>query len=123
MKKKRLIKAWIKALRGKEYNRCENLLHTGNCFCALGVLLDVFIKNNETPFTWQRIAGSFSDTYVFTDGKGIYTTDVIFDEILEEMGLRNLSLHYFRTVSHLNDNHFLFDKIANYVEERILPDA
>lgn len=38
---KKVKKEWIAALRSGEYKRCRNVLHDGEGFCCLGVLLDI----------------------------------------------------------------------------------
>lgn len=57
-------KQWIENLRSGEYKQGKGYLHKFECFCAIGVLCDMYSKANKTDWQFNygghySIAGSW----------------------------------------------------------------
>lgn len=51
-------KKWLKALRSGKYKKTTHALHCGKGFCCLGVLTDLYIKENPKYRSWKRATDS-----------------------------------------------------------------
>lgn len=68
--KKAIKKKWIKALRSKEYQQGKYTLRSSdNEFCCLGVLCDLYARENS-DISWDDNSG-YPDHYTF-DGRSMY---------------------------------------------------
>lgn len=47
---------WISALRGTQYGKTTGFLRKNNCYCAIGVLCDLYSK--ETKIPWELNVGT-----------------------------------------------------------------
>ena len=54
-------KKWTSALRNGEYTQARNALTTDGSFCCLGVLCDLYIKENPTKAHWENNIFIFGD--------------------------------------------------------------
>lgn len=48
---------WLKALRSGKYQQGRGDLKSGNSFCCLGVLTDLYIKENKKVAAWAPAGG------------------------------------------------------------------
>lgn len=51
---------WVTALESGEYERTMGDLRKGDCFCALGVLCDLYSKEYKIPWTPLNDYGTYS---------------------------------------------------------------
>jgi hypothetical protein len=49
---------WISALRSKKYKQTTGRLKNGDCFCCLGVLTDLYLKEHGLEHEWEDLAPS-----------------------------------------------------------------
>lgn len=60
---------WIKALRSGEYKQCKKGLRVEDGYCCLGVLTDLYEKENNRG-KWIRVKTDLPDQFVFDVGNG-----------------------------------------------------
>jgi hypothetical protein len=133
------IKAqWISALRSGAYKQGHHTLHSeDNCFCALGVLCDLYAKAFDLKWeTHQTLMGSHSHfvtvyalQHRFSNGEMFYSVAVPQHPIASWAGTQaNPWLHVttkagIRSEYHLseiNDNlELTFAQIADLIEEQL----
>lgn len=108
---KAVIKQWVDALRSGEYKQGEGCLKTDDRFCCLGVLCDLYTKDNpEAKWAGDTFtSGSEAEDYVLTD------------DIVKWAGLpdESPSIRY-TTLTHLNDAGKPFPEIADLIEAEYL---
>ncbi len=92
---------WLKALRGKKYEKCSSALRSGNRYCATGVLCDI-----SGVGEWD------GDRYVVGDMRARDFAPVA---VRESAGLSVINL---MTVEVMNDSGATFAEIADYIERR-----
>lgn len=109
---------WISALMGGEYKQTKGTLRRDNCFCAYGVLCDLYAKEKNEK--WILNIG-YSGRYSFL---GMW--DFVPDEVLEWAGLSESDKVYRKgiteknidRVSMMNDKGGKsFSEIADFIEE------
>ena len=50
-----VLNLWVSALRSGKYRKCRYYLRKGSCFCALGVLVDLAVKDGGPK--WRQTVG------------------------------------------------------------------
>lgn len=115
--KKKIKDQWLEALRSGDYEQGEEYLHYDDKFCCLGVLCDIYIKENPESEDWD---GDAEPTFY----GNAYTLP---QEVLSWSGLEHENpkvphLDKLDTISlsHLNDDyHLSFEKIADLIEKHL----
>lgn len=127
----RVKEKWIAALRSGNYEQGRSALRSGNQYCCLGVLCDLFIKEQEAKalpiigklFTpkWRRDAFGI-DRKIYE----IYGTHTYIPvEIQKWAGLRTenpsiyTKIHERVTLAAMNDIGSSFDAIAELVDKNL----
>ena len=102
---------WLSALRSGDYKQTKSCLHKGDGFCCLGVLCDLYGKENDVE--WKLVdAGIY---YEFQDKKAILPHSVI-----EWAGVEDDNPEICETpLSRLNDNGSTFNEIADLIEKHL----
>jgi hypothetical protein len=107
---------WVSALRSGEYPQITRRLHTDNGFCCLGVLCDLYGKENNVE--WELECGNIYEfnLYVF-QGNGTFLPL----SVVEWSGLENGSPYVDggKTLALLNDHGKTFEEIADVIEEQL----
>ena len=129
--------SWIKALRSGEYKQGFKTLHSSDgCFCALGVLCDVYAKqfgyeweDNYSVTTPSGTMVVFSLKHVLSNNDVVYSYSVPQRPISEWAGVTENPWIHATTpegvrgtflVSELNDKFKLsFAEIATLIEEQL----
>lgn len=52
-KQENLIKKWVAALKSGEYKQDTGQLCSDNGYCCLGVLCDIYDKEDDQPIDWE----------------------------------------------------------------------
>ena len=102
-------KKWLDALRSGEYRQGTTRLKTKytDQFCCLGVLCDLYIKENEQNIRWE-------DDHILVDGED-YTYTCYPPLVVEEwVGLKG---YLGNSVANKNDGGMSFEEIAKVLEE------
>ena len=103
---------WVSALRSGEYQQGRNYLRTDNGFCCLGVLCDLYIKENQLE--WDLTNNGHND-YMFQDMVGCLPVSV-----KEWADLDNPHVNVGEsTLVRLNDSGSTFEQIADVIEEQL----
>lgn len=107
---------WVTALRSGEYKQNRNNLRTDDKFCCLGVLCDIFIKENKIPEDegWKIVANGKYDIYHQTSGEVLPS----YVYIWAHLDSPNPSIHG-RTLAQYNDTHYSFSEIADLIEKHL----
>lgn len=113
----RIKESWMEALRSGEYPQTQGRLRDGNGFCCLGVLVDLFLKENEKEWIEDQFGYMVADIYGAED-------ETLPRGVMEWAGLSNsnpdviLSEQTMR-ISDLNDIEKLnFTSIADIIESQ-----
>jgi hypothetical protein len=117
--------AWLKALRSGEYQQGIDFLRTDEGFCCLGVLCDVYDKqNNNTQSLWKNYNSEHGKTtdYFYLDEVGVLP-----EKVREWAGLNDSSPHVYVKKANggincigltvLNDEGKDFNQIADVIEK------
>lgn len=109
---KRVKKLWIKALRSGEYEQATGALRINNTYCCLGVLCDLYRKQ-EHKGRWLRES---ADTFQF-----LRTNSVLPDTVVEWAGLpdENPTVRRTDNLASLNDGGKSFKQLANVIEKHL----
>jgi len=105
---------WVSALRSGEYQQTQKVLHNKNGFCCLGVLCDLYIKENNLEWEPSR---HDDNVYVFQYGVAALPLSVV-----EWSGVEDGNTHVNGepfTLSGLNDKGSTFNEIADVIEEQL----
>ena len=133
------IKArWIAALRSGNYKQGHHTLHTeDNCFCALGVLCDLYAQDFDCKWeTQQTLMGTHSHfvtvmalPHEFMNGEKFYSVAVPQSPISNWAGMQANPWLYVTTkegvrtefhMSEINDKlELTFAEIADLIEEQL----
>jgi hypothetical protein len=129
---------WIDALRSGQYQQGNDCLRDAqDRFCCLGVLCDLYVKENAKPGSeddWEQ--GSEGDDYDYClhDSAGALPKAVqqwaglkSHNPAVRRTGLKNhnpalrhhVALGYLIPISVLNDEHLSFNDIATIIEEQL----
>ncbi len=108
---------WTDALRSGQYIQTKRTLRRADCFCAVGVLCDIYSK--EKNIGWE-------DANKYSEQKSILgICGVAPDEIEEWAGLDDISLspatsNSYDRVIKMNDNsNCTFEQIAEYIDKNL----
>jgi len=115
---------WITALRSGEYKQTGGRLREGDCYCCLGVLTDLYDKDNQSDHQyWHEEEGYYGYHSDGVIAQATLPTSVMKWAGLEEtnptvreerMGKSLTSLAY------LNDNEELdFNQLADIIEAQL----
>jgi len=102
---------WVDALRSGGYQQGRNYLRTDNRFCCLGVLCDLYGKENNVEWNFDE-DGNY---YRFQDHPASLPFPVI---EWAGVGSHNPSIPGTSLVG-LNDNGSTFNEIADFIEEHL----
>jgi hypothetical protein len=105
---------WVDALRSGEYQQTQRLLHDENGFCCLGVLCDLYLKENQLEWEPSRHNGN---VYMFQDMVASLPLSVVewayLDDSNPPVNAGDSSL------AELNDNGSAFIEIADLIEKQL----
>jgi hypothetical protein len=104
---------WVDALRSGKYQQTQNRLHDENGFCCLGVLCDLYRKENQLE--WEP--SIYTNAYMFQNMVAALPLSVIEWSGVE--GYNPLVNDEIGTLSGLNDNGSAFIEIADLIEEHL----
>lgn len=117
-------KRWVAALRSGKYRQSRDHLRKDDCYCALGVLCDLFVQDRQQEgVAWMSVLGHYAVHY--KEGQSIYSYDFLPQPVMNWAGLTRENPAFFVyesddhfTVSDLNDDQQLsFAEIATIIEE------
>lgn len=120
---KNIKERWLAALRGGEYPQGRNQLNTGSGFCCLGVLTDLFIKEQQAKgldYSWKECeqGGLFVSGQAplgYAEHRNITPGAVVRWAGLDNTdGDKMLPL-----LAKMNDNGASFSELANFIEEKL----
>jgi len=104
---------WVDALRSGEYQQTQERLRKEDGFCCLGVLCDLYGKENNVE--WNLANNGHN--YEFQDKESHLPSSVI-----EWSGVEDHNPYIIGgigTLSGLNDKGFIFNEIADLIEEHL----
>jgi hypothetical protein len=104
---------WVSALRSGDYKQGQNFLRTDNGFCCLGVLCDLYIKENNVE--WELVNNG--NYYEFQYKVAALPLSVIEWSGVE--GYNPLVNDEIGTLSELNDSGSTFEQIADVIEDQL----
>jgi len=110
--KKRIKALWKQALNSGQYKQTINSLKDKNGFCCLGVLCDLYSRENA--IAWDKTSLQID--------KFLGETDYLPEEVSKWAGLPNKSPAVdtpigYRDLSYLNDSKTPFKQIAEYIDQ------
>jgi hypothetical protein len=120
---------WLEALRSGEYKQARYRLRSlDNSFCCLGVLCDIYTK--EVEGSWKYDKDQFSDAYEMIGGNGDYPVTSELPGCVRdwaEVEGCNPQVHVkkednnykFDTLAELNDEGKTFNEIADLIEKQL----
>ena len=104
---------WLQALRSKEYEQNQGCLKNGNKFCCLGVLTDLYIKENN--LNWSlKIENDFCERFAALNWK-----------VCDWADLKNanpdikIDKSFPDTLAAMNDHGYSFEEIADVIEQQL----
>ena len=112
------LKKWLAALRGGEYKQGRNRLKAGNKFCCLGVVCDMYAKENKIK--WEK---------TFNESKSLLGERLCLpNEVIKWLGVRSSNGmfnkdikakdRYNASLISLNDQAGMsFKEIADFIDE------
>jgi hypothetical protein len=104
---------WVDALRSGDYQQGRNYLRTDNGFCCLGVLCDLYGKENNVE--WNLANNGHN--YEFQDMESYLPSSV-----RKWAGVEGCNPHINdgeSTLVRLNDSGSTFEQIADVIEEQL----
>jgi len=104
---------WLNALRSGDYQQGRNYLRTDNGFCCLGVLCDLYGKENNVE--WNFVNNGHN--YEFEEFESYLPSSVRKWAGVE--GYNFLVNNGTETLSELNDRGSTFEQIAYVIEEHL----
>lgn len=117
---KKIKARWVKALRSGRYQQGTGQLRSGENFCCLGVLCDLYVKSKKR--SWVKHPQD-PETMLL---KGSKEADVLPRAVAEWAGLgRNnrdpevTNGSYSTYLSTLNDTGYSFEKISKLIEKQL----
>jgi hypothetical protein len=116
------IKAkWLKALRGGQYKQGKDVLYNGAQFCCLGVLCDLYAKDQKIKSPW--VLDEASETYSMAVDRA-RNHEVLPTRVRKWAGISNRNPTVpvpggRERLVDLNDNGQSFLKIAALIEESL----
>lgn len=104
---------WLSALRSGEYQQTKGGLHDENGFCCLGVLCDLYGKENNVEWTLS----GFNNAYEFQDKESHLPSSVM---EWAGVGDQNPDINNgTETLAGLNDSGCTFEEIAHIIENHL----
>ena len=103
---------WVDALRSGEYQQTQERLRKEDGFCCLGVLCDLYIKENNVEWEINE-----DDMYRYEKHSAVLPPSVV-----EWAGVEDSNPYVnggIGTLSGLNDKGFTFNEIAGLIEEHL----
>jgi len=107
---------WVDALRSGEYQQTQRYLRTDNGFCCLGVLCDLYAKENNVE--WNLVNNGHN--YEFQDKESYLPSSV-----RKWAGVKSHNADFIinetrtETLANLNDMGFAFNEIADVIEKQL----
>lgn len=115
LSRKQIFDLWLDALESGKYTQGSGFLYSqSGTFCVLGVLTDIYIKNNPKYDHWSKIGEWHSMP-------GSRTVCHLPDEIVTFMGFKsnlgklNEPIEDCWSLAHANDNGISFKQIAHFL--------
>ena len=108
---------WVDALRSGEYQQTQRYLRTDDGFCCLGVLCDLYGKENNVEWNLVVAEDGDRDYYEFQ-----YKTGRIPLSVVEWAGVEDGNPRVddeIGTLANLNDKGSTFEQIADLIEEHL----
>jgi hypothetical protein len=103
---------WVDALRSGDYQQGQCGLRTNSGFCCLGVLCDLYGKENNVEWKPSRY---YNNVYMFQDSPTCLPLSVV-----EWAGVENDNPEICETsLAELNDAGTTFNEIADLIEEHL----
>jgi hypothetical protein len=119
---KEIADRWVAALRSGEYEQGRGQLREGKSFCCLGVLCDIYQKEQGKGH-WQDLQEN--GLYEFADDEiGLDWSEVLPDHVMEWAGMCTTAGTFamgeeFNTLVELNDDDgSSFPQIADTIEQK-----
>lgn len=110
---KQVLSKFCDVLESETYSQTTEALAQDGCFCAMGVLCDMYIKEVNPNCSWRKVRPSDSHK-AFVDETGFEYLEPPSD-VLEWAGLDK---KYMNKIIDWNDTSQLsFDEIAYYIRE------
>jgi hypothetical protein len=103
---------WVSALRSSDYQQTKGRLRKEDKFCCLGVLCDLYGKENNKEWQHNEVIGYFYENHSFSLPSSVVEWSGIADSnplVNDEIG----------TLSGLNDRGSTFNEIADVIEEQL----
>lgn len=115
--KKVIADLWVEALRSGMYDQGKEALNHEQCFCCLGVLCEVAIKDGlQLEKANELSEGKLTGAVVYD---GAYCT--LPSSVMEWAGIRDqygkFNAKKMKSLVRLNDNGMSFDGIADVIEK------
>lgn len=125
--KPEIKKKWLNALHsGKYKQQCEGKLQTPNGYCCLGVLCDLYAKENNLDHQWTEYDDGVSFYFHFQDHCQFLPPTVIkwsglSDEnpVVKDEDEEVENEEYYVSLAELNDDGYSFEYIANLIESQL----
>lgn len=110
---KQVLSKFCEALESETYEQTTDALAQHGCFCAMGVLCDMYINEVNPSCSWRKV-NPCDDHEAFVNESGIEYLEPPSD-VLEWAGLDKT---YMNKIIDWNDHERLtFDEIAYYIRE------
>jgi hypothetical protein len=106
---------WLSALRSGDYQQTQGRLRKEDKFCCLGVLCDLYGKENNVEWEINEDSGKYMYEKHFT----VLPPSVIG---WAGVGVQNPNINAKRTtttLASLNDNGYTFNEISDVIEEHL----
>ncbi len=110
--------AWLEMLSDPQYSQCTLVLSADyNCFCATGILCELYRREHEEAVDWDAVkwskyAASTPDKYNNLCYAFMGERHMIPQEVLDWAGLSSSQA---LSVSQRNDEGFTFPELATYI--------
>jgi len=107
---------WVKALRSGEYTQGRGTLRKNDKFCCLGVLCDLYMKE-DTNSSWRtKFKDDVEETFNFISGKES-KSDTLPNEVVEWCDLDHTNPDTKKgAIAKLNDDGISFEELADIIE-------
>ena len=103
---------WVSALRSGDYQQTKGRLRKEDKFCCLGVLCDLYIKENQLEWELVNNGNYYEFQYKVAD----LPPSVVGWSGIPSHNLMDISE---RTFAELNDSGSTFNEIADVIEEQL----
>ena len=103
---------WVDALRSGDYQQTKGRLRKEDEFCCLGVLCDLYAKENNVEWQHNEVDGYFYGNHGFIPPSSV----VEWSGIADSNPLVNDEID---TLAGLNDRGSTFNEIADLIEEHL----